>query len=60
MIEAFQVYNRDNLDEGDPWSRILSAVMFAMRSSFHTTLETTPIQLVFGRDTILPIIHQAD
>ena len=60
MIKAFQVYNRDNLDEGDPWSIILSVVMFVIRSTFHTTLEATPMQLVFGRDTILPIIHQAD
>ena len=60
MIRTFQVYNRDDLDEEDPWSGILSAVMFAMRSTYHTTLEATPMQLVFGRDAILPIFHQAD
>ena len=60
MIKTFQVYNRDDLDEEDPWSGILSAVMFAMRSTYHTTLEATPMQLVFGRDAILPIFHQAD
>ena len=60
MIRTFQVYNRDDLDEEDPWSGILSAVMFAIRSTYHTTLEATPMQLVFGRDAILPIFHQAD
>ena len=60
MIRTFQVYNRDDLDEEDPWSGILSAVMFAMRSTYHTTLEATPMQLVFGRDAVLPIFHQAD
>ena len=60
MIKTFQVYNRDDLDEEDPWTGILSAVMFAVRSTYHTTLEASPMQLVFGRDAILPIFHQAD
>ena len=60
MIKTFQVYNRDDMDENDPWSGILGAVMFAIRSTIHTTLEATPMQLVFGRDSILPICHRAD
>ena len=60
MIKTFQVYARDDIDENDPWSGILSAVMFAIRSTYHTTLEATPMQLVFGRDAILPIFHIAD
>ena len=48
------------MDEEDPWTGILSAVMFALRSTYHTTLEATPMQLVFGRDAILPIFQQAD
>ena len=31
-----------------------------MRSTYHTTLQATPAQLVFGRDMILPISVQAD
>ena len=31
-IKAFQVYARDDMDEDDPWTGILSAVMFALRS----------------------------
>ena len=60
MIETFQIYGREDLDEQDPWSGILSAVMFGVRSTYHTSLEATPAQLVFGRDMILPIQHQAD
>ena len=60
MIKTFQVFNRDDLDEEDPWTGILSAVMFAVQSTYHTTLEASPMQLVFGRDAIFPIFHQAD
>ena len=48
------------MDEEDPWSGILAAVMFTLRSTYHTTLEATPMQLVFGRDAILPILHKVD
>ena len=48
------------MDETDPWAGILSATAFAMRSTFHTTLNATPGQLVFGRDMILNMTCQAD
>ena len=57
MIKTFRIYDREDLDEQDPWSGILAAIMFGIRATYHTTLEATPIQLVFGRDAILPIIH---
>ena len=60
MIKTFKVYDREDLEEQDPWSGILSAIMFGVRATYHTTLEATPSQLVFGRDAILPIQHQAD
>ena len=34
--------------------------MFGVRATYHTTLEATPTQLVFGRDAILPIQYQLD
>ena len=52
--------NEADIDEDDPWSGILSAVMFATRATVHTTTLATPMQLVFGRDAILPIQHQAN
>jgi transposase InsO family protein len=59
MIRTFEL--EDNyLDEEDPWKGILSATAFAVRSTLHTTLKQTPGQLVFGRDMILNIKHQAD
>ena len=48
------------MDETDPWAGISSAAAFAMRSTFHTTLNATPGQLVFGRDMILNMTCQAD
>ena len=34
--------------------------MFATRATFHTTLQATPMQLVFGRDAILNTKFEAD
>jgi hypothetical protein len=48
------------LDEEDPWKGILSATAFAVRSTFHTTLRSTPGQLVFGRDMIFNTKHEAN
>ena len=58
MIKNFKVYDREDLEEQDPWSGILAAIMFGVRVTYHTTLEATPLQLVFGRDEILPMQHQ--
>ena len=48
------------MDEDDPWKGILSATAFAVRSTYHTTLQKSPGQLVFGRDMILNIQHKAN
>jgi hypothetical protein len=48
------------LDDKDPWGTILSSAVYKIRSTFHTILKETPRQLVFGRDTVLPIIFLAD
>jgi hypothetical protein len=59
MIRTFELEEID-LDEDDPFSGLVSAVGFAIRSTYHTTLQATPGQLVFGRDMIFPIQHVAD
>ena len=41
------------LDEDDPWSGILAATDFSVRSTYHITLRYTPGHLVFGREMIL-------
>ena len=42
------------------WKGILSATAFAVWSTFHTTLHQSPGQLVFGRDMIFNIKHEAN
>ena len=49
IIRTFDVANIIN---NDPWSGILTATMFAVRKTYHTTLQASLMQLVFGRDTI--------
>ena len=49
-----------NIFNNDPWSGILAAIMFAVRATYHTTLEAYPMQLVFGLDAILNIKHVSD
>lgn len=59
IIRTFEL--QDNyLDEDDPWKGILSATAFAVRSTYHTTLQRTPGQLVFGRDMIFNVQHTAN
>ena len=59
VLRTFDV-NKTVLDSDDPWSSILSATGFAIRNTVHTTLLSTPAQLVFGRDSILNITHEAN
>jgi transposase InsO family protein len=48
------------LDEDDPWKGIVSSTAFAVRSTFHTSLQSTSGRLVFGRDMIFNIEHTAN
>ena len=48
------------MDEEDPWSGVLAAAMFALRATYHTTTQATPMQLVFGRDAILNTVFEAN
>ena len=59
MICTYEVHN-NQLDEDNPWSGILAAISFATRATIHTALQQPPCQLVFGRDAILNISHQAN
>lgn len=60
IIRTFEIQNSNDLDEDDPWAGILSATMFAIRATFHTTLQATPAQLVFGRDAIMNTKFEAN
>ena len=59
IIRTFELQS-NYLDEDDPWKGILSATAFAIRCTYHTTLHSTPGQLVFGRDMIFNIQHAAN
>ncbi len=59
IIRTFEAQDQD-LDEDDPWLGILSATMFALRATYHTTLQATPMQLAFGRDAILNTTFEAN
>jgi hypothetical protein len=48
MLRAFELEERE-LDPYDPWKEELQARAFGIRSTFHTTLQASPGQLVFGR-----------
>ena len=52
LVHTFNLQN-NYIDEDDPWSGILAATDFAVRSTYHITLQFTPGQIVFGRDMIL-------
>jgi hypothetical protein len=59
MIRTYQVEGID-LDDDDSFAGLVSAVSFAVQSTYHTTLQSTPGQLVFGRDMIFLFNHIAD
>jgi transposase InsO family protein len=59
IIHTFELEN-NYLDDNDPWKGILSATAFAVRSTFHTARQNTPGQLVFVRDMILNVKHEAN
>ena len=52
LVSKFDSQN-NYIDKDYPWSSILSATAFALQSMYHTTLQATPGQLVFGRGVIL-------
>ena len=59
LIRTYELQNI-YLDEDDPWSGILAATDFVLRSMYLTTLQVTPGQLVFGHDMILNTPFIAD
>jgi hypothetical protein len=55
MIRSFDFKNQsnhENIEEDNPFDYFLQSTAWANRSTYHTILQTTPCQLVFGRDMI--------
>jgi hypothetical protein len=53
-------FSKENKDEENPWRGILAAMLFATRATSHTKMQATPMQVVFGRDSILNTKFEAD
>ena len=51
---------KENLEEDNPFDYFLQSTAWAIRSTYHTTQQATPCQLVFGRDMIHNIAFKAN
>ena len=52
LVHMFNLKN-NFLYKDDPWAVILADNYVGLQSTYHTTLQATPAQLMFGHDTIL-------
>jgi len=43
------------LDKSTEWDKLISSVLFAYRTSKHSTMKITPFYLIYGRDATLPM-----
>jgi hypothetical protein len=59
MLRSFDL-EQEHLEEGNPFEYFLQSTTWAIRSTYHTTLQATPCQLVFGRDMIHNIAFKAN
>jgi len=60
MVSILNLQGKNHEDPYHSWNGLLNAVRFAMKATVHSTTQATPMQLVFGRDAILPVTFQAD
>ena len=56
-ICSFQL-DKAKLNMDDPWEGILLTFIFAMQNFVYTSLGATPMELVFGQDAILNLLHE--
>ena len=59
IILMFDINNME-IEYDDPWISTPTAVIFAIRSLVHTKSQYMPSQLIFGRDYMLNILHEAN
>lgn len=59
MMRTFELGDQV-LDENEPFQKFLTDAAYAIRSTYLTTQEATPAQLVFGRDMVLPVDYKTD
>lgn len=58
-LRTFEL-EKQELPKENPFEPFLTATAYAIRSTYHTTLQATPGQLIFGRDMILPTQFKAN
>ena len=59
MLRSFDL-EKEDLEEDNPFEYFLQSTAWAIRSTYHTILQATPCQLVFGRDMIHNIAFKAN
>jgi hypothetical protein len=59
MLRAFELEERELVPD-DPGNKFVQACAFGIRSTFHSTLQASPGQLVFGRYMIHDVRFQAN
>ena len=52
IIWTFELHEDSDATQ-DTWKGVLLAAIFALRAAYHTIIQATPMQLVFGTDVIL-------
>ena len=57
LVRNFNV-QQTYVDENDPWKGILAAAAFAIFSTTNRQKGYSMVQLIFGRDMIIPIKHR--
>ena len=60
IVNIIRKFDVDNIVNNDSWSGIPAATMFAVRATYHTIIQVSTMQLVFGRYAILNIKNVAD
>ena len=60
QLRTFELEERDLEKEEENFEPFLTACAYAIRCAYHSTLQATPGQLVFGRDMFLPVVFEAD
>jgi hypothetical protein len=65
ILRSFDLENENNHEnlgeqEDNPFDYFLQSIAWAIRSTYHTTLQATPCQLVFDRDMIHNIAFKAN
>ena len=59
MLRTFEMQKRE-LDDLYPFDEFLTSAAYAIRCTYHTMLQASPGELVYGRDMHLPIQFIAD